>query len=147
QESKGVLEDAGVPTDKIPPWGDKLPTVYWRTALDSVENGVIPPDELRGQPLPDGILAVLLAAQKAYPSSPHLPGLIGQWIEHLERTVRVTCAATHSGHASPFARPRLPRPAVCFGRDVQLKELIDTLVSPQPEARAPATPVGGIGGI
>src|SRR5262249_44819076 len=52
-------------------------------------------------------------------------------------------------HSSPVpaTKPLPPRPAVCFGRAVQLAELLATLLPPTSGAKVPATPVGGIGGI
>jgi tetratricopeptide (TPR) repeat protein len=49
--------------------------------------------------------------------------------------------------AGPTPRPLPPRPPVCFGRAAPLAELLDTLLPAKPDAKVPATPVGGVGGI
>jgi tetratricopeptide (TPR) repeat protein len=45
------------------------------------------------------------------------------------------------------ARATPPCPAHCFGRDDELRRLVDLLAPADPSARVPATPLAGIGGI
>jgi hypothetical protein len=71
----------------------------------------------------------------------------------------LAAAARQFPHGHAFAPWRPPASAVslaggylppepdCFGREAALAELLGTLLPAAPEARVPATPVGGLGGI
>ncbi len=68
---------------------------------------------------------------------------LARLIEELRPALRRMTA----GPDGPAAKAPPPKPPVCFGRAVQLTELLATLLPAMPEAKVPATPVVGIGGI
>jgi hypothetical protein len=82
-ETRSLLEIAGIPPDKVLPWGNLSAWDYWWSCLSSVEAGVIPPARLAGCPVPDGVVAILLAARKRLPSNTDLSALVDRRAEHL----------------------------------------------------------------
>jgi tetratricopeptide (TPR) repeat protein len=60
------------------------------------------------------------------------------------RLIADLSAARPDGRA---AKAPPPCPAHCFGRDDELRRLVDILAPADPAARVPATPLAGIGGI
>jgi hypothetical protein len=67
-----LLQDAGVPTDQVLPWGGLAPLLYWKAICQLVDSGRFPQEGFRERGYPDGLTALVGAALRpgtGYPAN------------------------------------------------------------------------------
>jgi hypothetical protein len=83
QQARFLCQDAGADPEDLPSWGTVPPREGWRSYLQVIDQGIIPPVRLKNLSLSDGVFSVLTRALKDFPSNRDLPTLIEAWEEYL----------------------------------------------------------------
>lgn len=71
-----LLQDAGVPADEIPPYGQLPPKTYWKNGVMALDAGLIPEEQLAARAARTGLASLLLAARERFPGNGEIKKLL-----------------------------------------------------------------------